>query len=230
MAVRHVARGQLIAVEGLCGPSLTAAAKDLSRAFRDAEGTAGVSPWDSSGIFTELAAAEEGLAGPSARTLTLLYAADLAFRLRWQIRPALEAGQSVVAAPYIQSAIALGVAAGMPKGWLVELFRFAPKPHVCYRISERAARERAGTIGGGYPEFFCDALAAGGDAIDVTALRKRSVEYLRGLERRHRCTMLTARAIAGLSKNKPFSGPVKNPLASGFRLRASARDLPHESS
>jgi len=189
MAVRHAARGRLIAVEGTCGPDLTAAAKRLARALRDAEREGGVSAWDSSGIFTELAAVEPEVPGPSARTLTLLYAADLAFRLRWQIRPALEAGQSVVAAPYVQSAIALGVAAGIPKGWLATLFRFAPKPHVCYRIGERAERGKVGATGG-YPEFFRDAIEASGDAIDVTGLRKRSVEYLRELERRHRCTIL----------------------------------------
>jgi hypothetical protein len=195
-AVPHAARGRLIALEGTCGPDLTAAAKRLMRAVRDAGGAGGVSGWDSSGIFTELVAAEEGVAAPSARTLTLLYAADLAFRLRWQIQPALEEGQSVVAAPYIHSAIALGIAAGLPKRWLTELFHFAPKPHVSYRIGERAARGKVSTSDG-YAEFFYNALEASGDTIDVTGLRKRSIEYLRGLDRRHRCSILTARAIAG---------------------------------
>ena len=201
MAVPHVARGRLIAVEGTCGPDLTAAAKRLARAVHDAGGAGGVSSWDSSGIFTELVAVEPGTPGPSARTLTLLYAADLAFRLRWQIRPALEEGQSVVAAPYIHSAMALGIAAGLPKRWLTELFHFAPKPHVSYRIGERAERGKAGTTGG-YSEFFCSALEASGDAIDLTGLRKRSVEYLRGLDRRHRCQMLTGRAITALGRNR----------------------------
>ena len=49
---------------------------------------------------------------PSARTLLLLYAADLAFRLRWQIRPALAEGRTVVAAPYVDTAVAFGRAAG----------------------------------------------------------------------------------------------------------------------
>jgi hypothetical protein len=56
---------------------------------------------------------------------------------------------------------------------------------------------------GGYPKFFCDVSEASGDAIDVTGLRERSVEYLRGLERRHRCTILTAQAIARLHGTKP---------------------------
>ena len=40
------------------------------------------------------------------RTLLLLYAADLAFRLRWEIRPALAEGHTVIAAPYLDTAFA----------------------------------------------------------------------------------------------------------------------------
>ena len=201
MPVRQTPRGRLIAVEGTYGVGLAAAAKRLAPVLRDAEGGGGVSLWDSSGIFTELAAAEPDVAGPSAGTLTLLYAADLAFRLRWQILPALEAGQSVAAVPYVQSAIALGIGAGLPKRWLAELFRFAPKPKVCYRISERGGREQA-SAAGGYPEFFREAIEVSGDAIDPARLRTRSIEYLNGLERRHRCEKLTARIIARLGRNE----------------------------
>jgi hypothetical protein len=154
--------------------------------------------------------------------LTLLYAADLAFRRRWQIEPALEAGESVVAAPYIESAKALGVAAGLPKRWLDELFRFAPRPDVCYRIKERPAplmKERGASVGApsrgwgpaplmkerasgsgqqGYSEFFSRALAASGDAIDPVQVRSRAVAYLSSLEGRGRCQPLTARAVASL--------------------------------
>jgi thymidylate kinase len=217
MAVRHVTRGRLIAIEGNCGPIVAASAKSLVRALRSAHGQGGVSAWDSSGIFTELAAAETGIPGASARALTLLYAADLAFRRRWQIEPALEAGVSVVAAPYIESAKALGVAAGLPKRWLDELFRFAPKPDVCYRIKERATsarapsrgwgpaplnKERGGRKGSsgqeGYSEFFACALAGSGDAIDPARVRSRSIEYLTSLEGRGRCQLFTAQAAATL--------------------------------
>jgi hypothetical protein len=197
MAVRHVTRGRLIAIEGNSGPMMAASAKSLARALRSADGRGGVSAWDASGIFTELAAAETGIPGASARTLTLLYAADLAFRRRWQIEPALEAGVSVVAAPYIESAKALGVAAGLPKRWLDELFRFAPRPDVCYRIKEREGRK--GSSGQeGYSEFFARALAGSGDAIDLARVRSRSIDYLTSLEGRGRCQLFTARATATL--------------------------------
>ena len=58
--------------------------------------------------------ADAAAGAPSARTLLLLYAADLAFRLRWEIRPALAAGRTVVAAPYVDTAVAFGRAAGVP--------------------------------------------------------------------------------------------------------------------
>lgn len=202
MAVRHATRGRLIAVEGNCGPIVAASANDLASALRSVHGRGGVSAWDSSGIFTELAAAGIGIPGASARALTLLYAADLAFRRRWQIEPALEAGESVVAAPYIESAKALGVGAGLPKRWLDELFRFAPRPDVCYCVKERG-RRAASSGQEGYSEFFSRALATSGDAIDPARVRSRSIEYLNSLEGRGRCQRFTALAVAALRKDHP---------------------------
>src|SRR5512134_2452575 len=104
-------RGRLVALDGVDGARVMKEARALARA----EGRrAGVSPWDASGIFAQLAAGSDELQRPSPRTMTLLYAADLAFRLRWQIRPALADGRTVIAAPYVGTAIALGVAAGLP--------------------------------------------------------------------------------------------------------------------
>src|SRR5204863_7343087 len=94
----------------------------------------GISRWDASGVFQDLAVADSGAGAPSPRTLLLLYAADLAFRLRWQIRPALSEGRTVVAAPYVETAMAFGRAAGLPPGWLINLFRFAPRPPEHYFV------------------------------------------------------------------------------------------------
>ena len=114
---------RLIAVEGVDGASVIAAAR---RAV-EAPPRGGISHWDASGVFQDLVVAEEAAGKPSPRTLLLLYAADLAFRLRWEIRPALAEGRTVVAAPYVETAIAFGRAAGVPAGWLINLFRFAPR-------------------------------------------------------------------------------------------------------
>jgi len=203
MAARRVARGRLIAVDGSRGPDVAAAARSLGRALRSrkADGGGGVSLWDSSGIFTDLDAAEVDIPGPSARTLTLLYAADLAFRLRWQIGPAIEAGHSVVAAPYVESAKALGIAAGLPRRWLDELFRFAPKPDLSYHVNTRGGRVSSRQTGG-YVECFSNALVANGLVVDPHALRKQSVDYLISLEGRRRSSRLTIDVVASLGRSE----------------------------
>ena len=113
----------LVALDGINSRALRAEARKVLANARGRRG--GVSVWDASGLFEELAFAggETGL--PSARALLLLYAADLAFRLRWEIRPALEEGRVVIAAPYVETAVAFGRAAGLPRRWLRDLFAFA---------------------------------------------------------------------------------------------------------
>ena len=130
--------GRLIAVEGTRGKDVARAADEIwARLEDDRDG--GISRWDASGAFFELKFAKRKDLTPSARVLLLVYAADLAFRLRWQIQPALTAGHTVVAAPYVETAIAFGEAAGLPKKWLTELFRFAPKPNACVHVKEKKA-------------------------------------------------------------------------------------------
>jgi hypothetical protein len=176
------ARGRLIAVDG-SGASLSAATKTLAATLRREREGSGASSWDSSGIFTELETGADA-DGPSARTLTLLYAADLAFRIRWQIRPALDAGFSVVAAPYVETAKALAISAGLPRQWVQELFRFAPKPDSSYHALDRSTRGRSK---GDYVDCFVDAVTAGNRTVDAGQLKKESAAYLMALEKRGRC-------------------------------------------
>ena len=138
-------RGRLIALDGVDGAALRAAAK-ATAAGENQHARAGVSHWDASGIFEELSASESGVVTP--RVLLLLYAADLAFRLRWEIAPAVEQGRTVVAAPYVQTAIAFGRAVGLPSAWLANLFRFAPQPTERRVIETRGkVRTRDGFVG-----------------------------------------------------------------------------------
>ena len=127
-------------------------------------GRGGVSHWDASGIFQDLCVADDAAGAPSARTLLLLYAADLAFRLRWEIRPALAAGRTVVAAPYVDTAVAFGRAAGVPAGWLTNLFRFAPP------AAERhfVAADRGAAGGDGFVGLACQRV----HGVDRRARRK----------------------------------------------------------
>ena len=121
-------RGRLIAVEGAHGRDVAEAAAKLYDALVDREAAAGISRWDGSGLFGDVVSAPAHQRDLSPRTLVLLYAADLAFRLRWEIMPALQQGTIVVAAPYVTTAIAFGLATGLSSEWLQTLFRFAPSP------------------------------------------------------------------------------------------------------
>ena len=172
----------LIAVDGVNGLATLAAARealgDVSRGQRG-----GVSTWDASGLFQDLIVAGEDAGPPSARTLLLLYAADLAFRLRWEIRPKLAENRIVVAAPYIDTAIAFGRAAGLPSAWLTALFRFALRPDETRYINPAPARSR--TYEAGLVEFAAGqvALPAGGNREDLVDLTR---DYLRAVAGRPR--------------------------------------------
>ena len=146
---------RLIAVDGINGTAVRRAAADSLERF-DCARRGGISHWDASGVFDELRAADPLAGRPSARTLLLLYAADLAFRLRWQIRPTLADGRSVIAAPYVATAVAFGLAAGLPSAWLSNLFRFAPRPSVRV-VTRTLGPSRPHRLG--FVEFACRQMA-----------------------------------------------------------------------
>lgn len=173
-------RARLISVDGISGTAMAAAAR-RSLAAVDKACRGGVSTWDASGLFQDLRVADEEAGTPSVRTLLLLYAADLAFRLRWEIRPALAEGRTVVVAPYVDTAIALGRAAGLRSGWLTNLFRFAPKPAGSRYVDQLPARRAPADAG--LLEFVSDQmLMPAGLGRDQLVERARA--HLRVLARR----------------------------------------------
>ena len=103
---------RLIALDGTSGAAVLAAARKALAAIPPAA-RGGISRWDASGVFAELAMADVDAGQPSPRTLLLLYAADLAFRIRWEIGPTLAAGRVVIAAPYVETALAFGHGEGL---------------------------------------------------------------------------------------------------------------------
>src|SRR5213594_337653 len=147
----------LIAVDGVDATAVLAEA----RAALGSPERGGISRWDASGVFQDLAVADAGAGAPSARTLLMLYAADLAFRLRWEIRPALAEGRTVVAAPYIETAVAFGRAAGLPAAWLTNLFRFAPRPAE-RRFAAMPLRRSSADVDG-FVGFVCARMEGGTD-------------------------------------------------------------------
>ena len=149
---RPPACGTLVSVDGASAGAVMRTAKRLASAGPGER--AGISRWDASGIFSELDAAGPEMERPSVRTFLLLYAADLVFRLRWEIRPALAEGRRVVAAPYVDTAVALGRASGVDEAWLRSLFEFAPAP-ADRRYVDSAPATAAGP---GFIEFACRRL------------------------------------------------------------------------
>lgn len=139
-------RPRLIAVDGANGRAVLERAQRLAR---DGRGIKGVSRWDASGLFEQLLAGDDKLV-TSPRLLLLLYAADLAFRLRWELEPALAENRDVVAAPYVETAVAFGRANGVPAKWLKNLFRFARKPDEKHRVSAPSTGRRRSA---GFVEF-----------------------------------------------------------------------------
>ena len=115
----------------------------------------------------------------SPRTLMLLYAADLLFRLRWEIRPALAEGRTVVAAPYLETAVAFGRACGLSRHWLDALFSFAPRPDACHVVEERKkAAGWKGNAQAGFAEFFSAALGAASPSFEPVRLRRETIAIL----------------------------------------------------
>ena len=200
--------GRLIAVEGAAtGAQFLEEAKSLLRHLGTKKSEGGVSPWDASGTFFGLSMTGRKLPKPSARTLLLLYASDLLFRLRWEIEPALKLGQVVVAAPYVQSAIAIGTAAGLPRRWLNELFSFAPKPDVCFRLKTRKKESpfKQKSLDG-FLEYVCTTLseaAAAGAGVrrDEKEIRHRFTGCLDEFEDEGLSVPLSKRAVARLRKD-----------------------------
>jgi thymidylate kinase len=143
------ARPKLIAVDGANGRALLTTALQTAKRHGFAHS---VSRWDASGLFEQLVANGDDISTTSPRLLLLLYAADLAFRLRWEIEPALAEGRQVVAAPYVETAVAFGRACKLPEKWLKALFRFARKPSERHVVRARPARARAAA---GFIEFGC---------------------------------------------------------------------------
>jgi hypothetical protein len=171
----------LIAVDGINGATVTAAARAALTAVPRAR-RGGVSVWDASGVFGDLVVAGDDTGQPSVRTLLLLYAADLAFRLRWEIRPALADGRVVVAAPYVASAVALGLGAGVPDGWLTDLFAFAPRPSDARCVGMVLARRASDPSG--FFEFACERLAGRPKTLSRRQIIDLARRHLEGAARR----------------------------------------------
>jgi len=198
MAQELTAPGRLITVDGSRGKDVDAAAADVAAGLRKAGVDCAISRWDASGLFGELSVAARGDRNISARTLSLVYAADLAFRLRWEIRPVLEAGGTVVAAAYIETAVSFGAGCGLREDWLRQLLRFAPEGDLRGRSEERkSGRPWKRRADRGYPEYaamLLDASSAGTTSKRTRQDMIRMLDEMRG----RRTFKLTKKGIAAM--------------------------------
>jgi len=174
LALSLPSSGQLLSLDVIDGRDAVPAAKKL---LKSRGGDSGISTWDASSIFFEMHGLEVGEKS-SPRTLLLLYAADVFFRLRWEIMPALEEGKCVVAVPYIETGFAFGAIASLPRKWVSEVFRFVPKAQESYRVNGTSSVKLAGPTAG-FIEFCSNVMNQD--------LRPKFVSYFDDLERRGGC-------------------------------------------
>jgi hypothetical protein len=192
--------GRLISVDGTRGKDVTLAANDIVARLKHDGIECAVSRWDASGLFTDMTAGIGGDRNVSIRTLSLVYAADLAFRLRWEIRPVLEAGGVVIAAPYIDTAVAFGAICGLDEEWLGRLMRFAPAAGYRGLVDERKIdRPWKRRTDRGYAEYGALLLEAAAPKRVSKPARRRMMTMLdraRGRKVYH----LTNKGIGALAK------------------------------
>ena len=192
--------GRLIAIDGTRGKDVSAAADAIVAALTERRVECAISRLDASGLFGELAAAGHGDQHLSARTLTLVYAADLAFRLRWEIRPVLEAGGIVVAAPYVDTAAAIGAAHDLDEEWIRELLRFAAKPDFRAGAEEKKIDKGwKARLNRGYGEY-CSAMLANQSPKHASQRRRRAAAALLNRPRGRKVYRLTDEGVADLAR------------------------------
>jgi hypothetical protein len=221
MADQVTPTGRLIAVDGSRGKDVDAAAGALAAGLQRAGVDCAISRWDASGLFAELAAAARDDRNVSVRSLALVYAADLAFRLRWEIRPVLESGGTVIAAGYIETPVAFGVSCGLGEEWLRQLLRFAPSPHLRGRAEERKIdRPWKRRLDRGYTEYCALMLEASAPGRASKKARRAMMAGLAQARGKKKTFTLTPKGIAGLVAAVTDSRPAA-PSGSRARSRTS---------
>src|SRR5215207_10896463 len=192
--------GRLIAVDSSRGKDTDTAADAIVERLRELGVECAISRWDASGLFGELASTARGDRNISMRTLALVYASDLAFRLRWEIRPVLEAGGVIVAAPYIETPIAFGVSCGLSEEWTRQLLVFAPPANVRGRAEERkAGRPWTRRIDRGFAEY-CAAMLDGSASTKLSNGTRAEMIRVLDQARGRKTFVLTGKGVTAAAK------------------------------
>lgn len=197
-------RGQLIALDGTSGSFL---GEECQRLAKLLGAEAAWSSFDASNTFHELGMAKSKTLTPTPRVLLLLYVSDLLFRLRWEIEPTLQEGRTVVAAPYVQTGIAFGVASGLSKDWLEQLFSFAPQAAASFRLKEKKKDKdkkgdwKKGDLDvAGFLEFCTTTLTKNYPGWDADDVRAGMIDFLKDLEDREVIRKFGKKGPKGIEK------------------------------
>jgi hypothetical protein len=93
----------------------------------------------------------------------------------------------------------MGIAAGLPGGWLDELFRFAPDPTASFCVKEH--KRASGWVGkalSGFPEFCGVTLHGDLEEAEATDLRQRMLHHLDVVDRRLESARVSRKQISEL--------------------------------
>jgi dTMP kinase len=130
-----------------------------------------------------------------ARTFTLLYAADFADRLEFEVIPALKAGFVVVADRYVYTAFARDVVRGQDRRWVRDLFGFAVVPNLVLYLDITAETLMPRILNGGgmtYWESGMDLRLADNIYDSCLAYQKRLITEFRRMAKEFSFVMVDA--------------------------------------
>lgn len=122
--------GMLITIEGTDSVGRTTQITML-REWLEVQGYGVVNTgWTRSQLVGETITQAKEVRALNRYTYSLLYAADFADRLEKEMLPALRSGFVVLADRYVYTAFARDIVRGADRGWVRDLFGFAPIPHL----------------------------------------------------------------------------------------------------
>jgi hypothetical protein len=198
---------RLIALEGKDGAEVTAVAEALKNLLYLHGFGCIISNWNVSGLFAQIGAQAANLQQISPRALTLLYASDLAGRLK-EIRPALQSGFFVLANQYLHTPTAIAAALGVDPTWASHLFSFAPRPEISLYVRSASKNRHNGTGNGqlsgaglsgladagfGFYEFCLKYVIASRPGYDVKSVEKGIRGYFDALGGSEKLSVIRSR-------------------------------------
>lgn len=125
--VEFARNGALIAMEGLDGAGKSTVADETVQRLLEEGLEVVVTNWNSTSEIYNLIVDLSASDSIDSETRGIMFAAELAARVHFIVKPALEAGKLVIATKYVSAAIAHAVARGGDETFFRQLYHFAPE-------------------------------------------------------------------------------------------------------